>query len=48
MFERNIKITKGEACRLMLDSTQNLRVMCDVFRRYARRIHRKNTGFSTS
>jgi farnesyl-diphosphate farnesyltransferase len=43
MFERNIKITKGDACQLMLDSSQNLRVVCDVFRRYARKIHKKNT-----
>ncbi|EMC94468.1 hypothetical protein BAUCODRAFT_73663 [Baudoinia panamericana UAMH 10762] len=43
MFERNIKITKGSACQLMLESTQNLQVVCDVFRRYARKIHRKNS-----
>jgi farnesyl-diphosphate farnesyltransferase len=43
LFKRNIKITKGDACQLMMDSTQNLRVVCDVFRRYARRIHQKNT-----
>ncbi|KAL4955085.1 isoprenoid synthase domain-containing protein [Aspergillus filifer] len=43
MLERNIKITKGDACQLMTESTQNLRVLCDVFRRYVRRIHKKNT-----
>jgi farnesyl-diphosphate farnesyltransferase len=43
MFERNIKVTRGNACQLMLEATQNLRVLCDVFRRYARRIHQKNT-----
>jgi len=42
IFERNVKITKGDACRLMIESTQNLRVVCEVFRRYARRIHKKN------
>ncbi|KAL2163625.1 hypothetical protein VTH06DRAFT_5683 [Thermothelomyces fergusii] len=42
IFERNVKITKGDACQLMLESTQNLRVVCRVFRRYVRRIHRKN------
>ncbi|KAL1837146.1 hypothetical protein VTJ49DRAFT_4211 [Mycothermus thermophilus] len=42
IFERNVKITKGDACQLMTESTQNLRVVCDVFRRYARRIHKKN------
>lgn len=43
MFKRNIKITKGAACQLMTDSTQNLQVVCDVFRKYARKIHKKNT-----
>lgn len=43
MFERNIKITKGQACGLMMESTQNLQVVCEVFRRYARKIHRKNS-----
>lgn len=43
MFERNIKITKGEACQLMTESTQSLRVLCQTFRRYARSIHKKNT-----
>lgn len=42
MFERNIKITKGEACQLMLESTQNLQVVCEVFRKYTRIIRRKN------
>ncbi|KAK3484656.1 isoprenoid synthase domain-containing protein [Neurospora hispaniola] len=42
IFERNVKITKGDACQLMMESTQNLRVVCEVFRRYARRIHKKN------
>lgn len=42
VFERNIKITKGDACQLMTESTQSLRVVCDVFRQYARRIHAKN------
>jgi len=42
IFESHIKITKGDACKLMTESTQNLRVVCDVFRRYARRIAKKN------
>jgi farnesyl-diphosphate farnesyltransferase len=42
VFERNVKITKGDACQLMIESTQNLQTLCDVFRRYARRIHAKN------
>ncbi|KAJ5698056.1 hypothetical protein N7462_000061 [Penicillium macrosclerotiorum] len=43
IFERNIKITKGDACELMVQSTQNLRVLCDTFRRLTRAIHKKNT-----
>jgi len=42
IFERNIKITKGQACQLMLDSSQNLQILYDVFKRYARKIHKKN------
>jgi farnesyl-diphosphate farnesyltransferase len=42
MFERNIKITKGEACRLMIDSTQNLQIVCNVFKKYTRMIQKKN------
>ncbi|PKX90406.1 bifunctional farnesyl-diphosphate farnesyltransferase/squalene synthase [Aspergillus novofumigatus IBT 16806] len=43
IFERNIKIKKGEACQLMMESTQNLRILYEAFRRYARQIHKKNT-----
>ncbi|KAI0126696.1 farnesyl-diphosphate farnesyl transferase [Xylariales sp. AK1849] len=42
IFDGNVKITKGDACQLMIESTQNLRVVCDAFRRYARRIAKKN------
>ena len=42
LFERNIKITKGEACQLMQDSTQNLQVVCEVFKKYTKIIRRKN------
>jgi len=42
MFKRNVKISKGKACRLMLESTQNLQVLCDTFKRYTRLIHKKN------
>jgi len=42
MFERNIKITKGQACQVMSESTGNLRMVCDVFKRYARSIHKKS------
>ena len=42
VFDRNVKITKGDACRLMTESTQNLRVVSEVFRRYIQRIHKKN------
>ncbi|OAA81000.1 squalene synthetase [Akanthomyces lecanii RCEF 1005] len=42
ILERNVKITKGDACQIMLESTQNLFTVCEVFRRYVRRIHKKN------
>ncbi|KAF1990290.1 squalene synthetase [Aulographum hederae CBS 113979] len=42
MFQRNVKITKGQACQLMMESTQNLQVLCDTFKRYVRKIHKKN------
>ncbi|KAI1772587.1 farnesyl-diphosphate farnesyltransferase [Hypoxylon cercidicola] len=42
IFHSHIKISKGDACHLMMQSTQNLRVVCDTFRIYARRIARKN------
>lgn len=43
IFERNVKITKGQACQIMFESTQNLKMVCEVFRRFVRDIHRKNT-----
>ena len=42
IFEKNVKITKGEACQLMVESSQNLQMVCEVFRRYARKIAKKN------
>ncbi|KFY93210.1 hypothetical protein V500_03823 [Pseudogymnoascus sp. VKM F-4518 (FW-2643)] len=42
VLERNIKITKGDACQIMFESTQNIFTVCEVYRRYARRIHAKN------
>ncbi|EUC38791.1 hypothetical protein COCCADRAFT_82062 [Bipolaris zeicola 26-R-13] len=42
IFQKNVKITKGEACQLMVESTQNLQLVCEVFRRYARKIAKKN------
>ncbi|TVY71395.1 putative squalene synthase [Lachnellula suecica] len=42
VFKRNVKITKGDACQLMMESSQNLRSVCDIFKRYARRIAKKN------
>lgn len=43
IFKKNVKITKGDACALMMESSQNLRSVCDIFKRYARRIHKKNS-----
>jgi farnesyl-diphosphate farnesyltransferase len=43
IFKKNVKITKGDACQLMTESSQNLRTVCEVFKRYARRIHKRNS-----
>ncbi|RVX73962.1 hypothetical protein B0A52_02852 [Exophiala mesophila] len=42
MFERNIKISKGQACGLMIQSTQNLRLVTEVFRKHIHSIRKKN------
>ncbi|RWA04739.1 hypothetical protein EKO27_g10366 [Xylaria grammica] len=42
IFHSHIKITKGDACHLMTQSTQNLSLVCEVFRKYTRRIAQKN------
>ncbi|KAJ4374001.1 bifunctional farnesyl-diphosphate farnesyltransferase/squalene synthase [Neocucurbitaria cava] len=42
IFQKNVKITKGDACQLMVESSQNLQLVCEIFRRYARKIHKKN------
>ena len=39
---KNVKITKGEACQLMVESSQNLQLVCDVFKRYGQKIAKKN------
>lgn len=43
VFETNVKTTKGDAAQLLMDSSQDLRRVCAVFKRYVRRIHKKNT-----
>lgn len=43
IFKKNVKITKGDACQLMMESSQNLRSVCDIFKRYIAKIHKKNT-----
>lgn len=42
IFNSHIKIKKGDACQLMIDSTQNLFVVCETFKKYIRKIHKKN------
>jgi farnesyl-diphosphate farnesyltransferase len=42
LFEKNVKITKGEACQLMIESSQNLQLVHEVFRRYAQKIAQRN------
>ncbi|OBT62167.1 hypothetical protein VE03_08378 [Pseudogymnoascus sp. 23342-1-I1] len=43
IFHQNIKITKGDACELMIQSTQNLQIVCGVFKTYTRKIAKKNS-----
>jgi farnesyl-diphosphate farnesyltransferase len=43
IFEKNVKITKGDACDLMMKSSQNLRSVCEIFQKYAKRISKKNS-----
>ena len=42
IFDRNVKITKGAACQLMTESTQQWNLVCEVFRRYAKKIQERN------
>ncbi|KAE8449523.1 Delta(24)-sterol C-methyltransferase [Mollisiaceae sp. DMI_Dod_QoI] len=42
IFTKNVKITKGDACQLMMESSQNLKSVSEIFKRYVRRIHKKN------
>lgn len=42
IFEKNIKITKGTACQIMSDSSQDLKTFYANFLKYARKIHKKN------
>ncbi|KAK5992513.1 putative squalene synthase [Cladobotryum mycophilum] len=42
VIDRNVKITKGDACQIMWECTQNHQTVCEVFRKYARRIHKRN------
>ncbi|KAK2590217.1 bifunctional farnesyl-diphosphate farnesyltransferase/squalene synthase [Conoideocrella luteorostrata] len=42
VLKRNVKITKGDACQIMMECTQNLFTVCEVFRKYIRKIQKKN------
>ncbi|OBT63747.1 farnesyl-diphosphate farnesyltransferase [Pseudogymnoascus sp. 23342-1-I1] len=42
VFKTNIEITKGDAAQLLIDSSQDLRKVCAVFKRYIGRICKKN------
>ncbi|KAI4271634.1 MAG: hypothetical protein LQ337_005879 [Flavoplaca oasis] len=44
IFKKNVKMTKGTACQTMLDSTQNLSKVCQVFRKFVQQIRKKNTA----
>src|SRR5947207_15390318 len=41
VFQRNIKLRRGETVRLLTEST-NMRGVCDIFQRYTRVIHQKS------
>ncbi|KLJ13267.1 farnesyl-diphosphate farnesyltransferase [Blastomyces silverae] len=43
VFDRNVKLSRGSACQIMLESIGGFQQACEVFRRYTRRIQRKNT-----
>ncbi|KAI9888055.1 MAG: bifunctional farnesyl-diphosphate farnesyltransferase/squalene synthase [Watsoniomyces obsoletus] len=43
IFHQNVKITKGQTCQLMIESSQNLPILYNAFRKCVRDIHRKNT-----
>lgn len=42
MFDKNVKISKGTACDLMMKSSQNLQILYGAFREYASKIQKKN------
>jgi farnesyl-diphosphate farnesyltransferase len=42
IFQKVVKITKGEACQIMTESSQNLQMVCEVFKRYSQKIAKKN------
>ncbi|KAK1621891.1 putative farnesyl-diphosphate farnesyltransferase [Colletotrichum phormii] len=42
IFAKNVKITKGDAFQLMVESSQDLRKVGEVFCRYVHRIQQKN------
>jgi farnesyl-diphosphate farnesyltransferase len=44
IFKRNVKISKGKACQIMIESTQNLQVASKVFLRYIQKIRKKNNS----
>ena len=43
IFQTNVKITRGETVQLLVESSRDLRMVCAVFKRYVRRIRKKNT-----
>jgi farnesyl-diphosphate farnesyltransferase len=43
VFQKNVKITKGEACELMME-VGNMRSVSAIFKKYVRIIHEKNTS----
>ncbi|KAI9785568.1 MAG: bifunctional farnesyl-diphosphate farnesyltransferase/squalene synthase [Peltula sp. TS41687] len=43
IFHQNVKITRGQACQIMFEASQNLPILYESFRKSIRIIHQKNT-----
>ncbi len=43
IFRQNVKLTRGQSCQLMMEASQNLRILFESFRKSVRAVHKKNT-----
>lgn len=44
IFQRNVKMSRGTACSLMIEATTSMPNVCEVFKRYARKVQKKNNS----